>query len=858
MLTFDESPIPNNHCKNGFRIATLAGFMKYPVLEVWPDLRRALETNPLVILQAPPGAGKSTVLPLELAKEPWLKGGRIVMLEPRRLAARAVAMRMSSTLAEEVGETVGYRIRFETKVSGRTVIEVVTEGILARMIQSDPSLEPVKLLIFDEFHERNLHADVALALSRQVQQLMRPDLKILIMSATLEANSISAVFNDAPVIISEGRQYPVTIQYADRELDTPIAVRTASAVQRALRDHEGDVLVFLPGAGEIRQTQEKLEEMNPGISICPLYGDLPFRDQQMAIAPRADGTRKVVLATSIAETSLTIEGIRVVIDSGLSRVPKFDPRSGLTRLETVRVTVDSADQRAGRAGRLGPGVCIRLWTAMTQRNLAPQRTAEIEEADLAPMMLDLFQWGVRNVNELTWVTPPPAGTVSQATQLLIQLEAVDGNGITLRGKQMLQFPTHPRLSHMLLKANGRDEQILAADLAAILEERDPVEKNEGADILLRLELFDRWRAGDKVSANRNLMDRIEKISAQWKSLLRVEGRSKVDTSRLKDASGQVGRLLMAAYPERVARQQQKHGVYYTLSNGRVLKLQSHDPLINDMWLCVAQLDAGTKGEGRIYLAASLQQEDVQSVAVTKDVVSWDEDRQMITAVRERRLGVLLVDHRPLDKVNDEQQTEVWLEVIKKNGISLLGWDDRCRGLQSRMQSLSVWRPDEGWPDVSDEHLLETLAVWLKPFLAGIYKLQELQKLDGSELLLSLLSWEQRQRLDYLVPEKLAVPSGSMIGLKYTSNGSAPVMEVRLQEVFGLLDTPAVNEGRNKVILHLLSPGYKPVQVTQDLRSFWQTTYHEVRKELRRRYPKHSWPEDPWTAEAVRGVRRPRP
>lgn len=826
--------------------------MFYPVLSILPAVKEALSVGRIVILEAPPGAGKSTILPLHLLDEPWLAGKKIVMLEPRRLASRAVAMRMADLHQEEIGMTVGYRIRFENRISRNTRLEVVTEGILTRIVQHDSALEDIGLVIFDEFHERSLHADLALALTLQVQRVLRPDLRILIMSATLDGDKMSVLLN-APVIRSEGRQFPVSIHYLSDPPEGPISAQVARAVRRAIREQQGDILAFLPGAGEIRRAAELLEEDHLPVVIYPLYGDLDFRKQQRAIVPDPEGRRKVVLATAIAETSLTIEGVSVVIDSGYSRVPRFDPRSGFTRLETIRVTRDSADQRAGRAGRLGPGVCYRLWTQGVHAALVPARTPEIADADLAPLVLDLAQWGVKDLDDLTWITSPPAGAVNQALELLHSLGAVEGMKITDRGREMLGLPTHPRIAHMLLeaKATGQAEDLaLAIDVAALLEERDPMPKDAGADLSLRVDLLRKWRRGEWVGAERNVLERIEKLAAAWRRIFSVsaDDRSAVDT--------EVGKWLIAAYPERIGRQVERNGERYKMVNGRTAKLPSHDPLHRERWLAIAHVDSGIN-EGRIFIAAPVHEQDLVPLAVEKQVVSWDEARGMVTAARERRLGNLTLESRPLPNVDEQHKNEVLCTLIRDQGLSLLRWGDEERTWQARVLSLRQWRPDDNWPNVSDDHLLATLEVWLVPFLHGLYKRTELQKLELQTILNTLVPWELSGVFNQLAPARLPVPSGSLIRLNYSPDGRPPVMEVRLQELFGLLETPCVNEGRTKVVIHLLSPGYKPVQVTQDLKSFWANTYPEVRKELRTRYPKHSWPEDPWTAKAVRGVAKKR-
>ncbi|GIL23187.1 MAG: ATP-dependent helicase HrpB [Bacteroidota bacterium] len=839
--------------------------MQYPVLEIVPELKRQLISNKIVILQAPPGAGKSTVLPLQVLDESWLQQKKIVMLEPRRLAARSVAMRMAQLREEEVGETVGYRVRFESKVSSKTRIEVVTEGILTRMIQTDNALEDVGLVIFDEFHERSLQADLALALCLQVQNLLRDDLRILIMSATLDGEKISGMLNNAPILTSLGRQYPITHQYINPDKELRLTQNVARVIRKALLEQRGDVLVFLPGAGEIQHVQQLLEAENIS-GVVPLFGDLPFKKQMEAILPDPHGLRKIVLATSIAETSLTIEGITTVVDSGFARVPRFDPRSGLTRLETVRVTRDAADQRAGRAARLGPGVCYRLWPETTHHTLQPNRQPEILEADLASLVLELANWGVNELNELTWITPPPPGAISQARELLHDLEALSENKITARGKEMLKLPTHPRIAHMLL--GGLDSKVqlnakrhagheaamtdgllnLATDIASLLEERDPLHKEAGADLSLRVEVLRKWRAGERVNAERNVLERIERLATNWRRIFNM----KVDNTIPPDS--EVGRLIAEAYPERIAQQQAKQSERYKLANGRVVKLPNHDALTREPWLAVAHLDAGAN-EGKIFLAAPLDEADLHHRATETEVVKWDSTRGILVAQLEKKVGNTVLSSKPMQQIPETKRKAVLLDALREEGLKLIGWDETHTEWQNRIVSLRMWRKEEAWPDVTTENLLATAEAWLTPYLNNITKRSELQKLELSNILIGLLPWDMQPKVDKLAPVRLQVPSGSQIKLNYFSDGRAPVMEVRLQEMFGLLETPAINEGRTKILLHLLSPGYKPVQVTQDLKSFWQTTYHEVRKELRMRYPKHHWPEDPWTAEAVRGVKR---
>lgn len=822
--------------------------MSYPVLEVLPELRQKLRDEPVVILQAPPGAGKSTVVPPHLVDEPWMMGKKIIMLEPRRLAARSVALRMADLKNEPAGRSIGYRVRFESRAGGETRIEVVTEGILTRMIQSDNALDGVGLIIFDEFHERSLQSDLALALTLQVQQVLRPDLRVLIMSATLETERISLLLK-APVVSSAGRVHPVAMHYIGVDDETPIWTRVARAVRKAYVEQPGDILAFLPGTGEIRRTALLLEEDALPVSLHPLFGDLSYAKQQEAILPHPRNTRKVVLATSIAETSLTIEGISTVIDSGFARVPCFDPRSGLTRLDTVRVSKDAAAQRAGRAGRTAPGVCYRLWSEGLHNKLVAHRSPEILEADLAPLVLELAMWGVNNIDDLVWITVPPAGALEQARNLLEGLGAIRDGVITSRGKEMARLPTHPRLAHLLLEGQSdAHTAALATDIAAMLEERDPLRGQPGADITLRIEALRRWRRGHETGAEKNALDRIERLASSWRKLLRIDP----DNGNISDK--EVGALIRQAYPERIARQVERHSERYKLMNGRVVRLPSHDPLLREPWLSVAELDAGA-GEGRIFLAAPLDENDLLQDATERDHIYWDDDRGMVAGRTERRIGPLVLSTRVVRDIPPERATAVLLQVIREKGLIVLGWGDTFGEWQTRVTSLRSWRPEENWPDVSDESLLQRLDQWLLPFLDGITKQAELLRLDADYILKAMLSWDMNRSLDTLAPRRIQVPSGSQIKVAYFSDGRPPIMEVRLQEVFGLAETPTVNDGRINVIMHLLSPGYKPVQVTRDLRSFWSSTYADVRKELRTRYPRHSWPEDPWTAQPVRGARR---
>lgn len=842
-----------------------------PILELLPELRLALERRNTAIVQAPPGAGKSTLLPLELLDAPWLGNQKILMLEPRRLAAKAVAARMAQLLGESVGQTVGYRVRFEQQVGPTTRLEVLTEGILTRRLQRDQALDGVGLVIFDEFHERSLQADLALALTKQVQGILREDLRIVVMSATLESELLCHMLQ-VPLLECAGRQFPVSIRYLPSDPQGKVSSVMANAVERALEADLGDILAFLPGQAEIKRTAEFLKPLEsyigPQIRIQLLYGDLSPLEQQAALLPDPQGRRKVVLATSIAETSLTIAGIGVVIDSGQARVSKFDAGTGLSRLQTVRVSQDSADQRAGRAGRLGPGVCYRLWSEATNRFLEPSRTPEILEADLAPLLLELTAWGVNDVTELSWLQNPPKIALEQARVLLEALGAISeasleanlGSKITARGREMLALPTHPRLAHLLLEGKALGWGALAADLAALLEERDPLRgpgMQVGSDLILRLEGLSNARNQTRGGS----FAQIERLAAQWRKLLNV----KLDSSP-KDSNIDpyvVGQLVALAYPERIAQKRSGERLNYRLSSGRGVRLREDDPLAGEPWLAVAHLDAGTV-DGQVHLAAPLEPSDIPWAIRDHQNVSWDKLSGVLVARLERKIGGLVLDSKPLERIPDVLRQEILCKVLCSEGLGLLNWTPALLQWRARVQSVRVWLgdtqgnvQDESWPDVSDTGLLDTLELWLAPHLNTVRRREDFAKLELFNILSSVLNWNQSRTLEELAPAKMRVNSGSQITLEYPTDGSSPVLAVRLQEVFGLTDTPSVANGRVPVTLHLLSPAYRPVQVTQDLRSFWKNAYFEVRKELKIRYPKHSWPEDPSSAVAVRGAVRRR-
>jgi len=833
---------------------------KLPVHEIAESLGRTLERSGRAVLSAPPGSGKTTVLPLQLIEEPWLTGG-ILMLEPRRLAARAAASRMSRLCGETVGKRVGYQVRLDRCVSEETRIEVVTEGILTRRLQRDPELKGVGLVIFDEFHERSLQADLALALCLDVADGLRDDLRLLVMSATLDTSAVAGMLGGAPVITTEGRSHPVTIHYLERDpRDRDISRRVSAGVLRALDRETGDILVFLPGAGEIHTLERLLtRRLNPDILVCPLYGNLDAGAQDRAILPDPEGRRRVVLATSIAETSLTIEGVGCVVDSGLSRLPAFDPNTGLTRLETIRVSAASAEQRSGRAGRLGPGSCHRLWTRASQAGLRAHSPPEILAADLSSLVLELALWGVSEAARLRWLSPPPAGAFAQARSLLQSLEALDGSGrITPAGRRMAAIPVHPRLAHMIDGARVSGQLELAADLAALITERDILRKVQGenlpVDIEDRLTLLNRWRrCGDRgiagAGTSPSACARLAGISDQLRG----------STARAKRASGElmsVGALLAQAYPDRVAQRRNTDGGAYLLSSGRGVRLPPGDPLTGREYLVVASLDAGVK-EGRVFLASSIDLEHIRHFLGKRikmePVIAWEQGSYAVVTREEERLGALVLTSRPLDGPDPVSVRQAMMDGVRAMGLGALPWDREVKAWRERLLSVRHWQPGSDWPDLSDAGLLESLDDWLAPWLEGMTRKEHLKRLKLMDILPNRLGWDQRKRLDQLAPTHIQVPSGSRKRLGYEP-GSPPVLKVKLQEMFGLTDTPTVCGGQIPVTLHLLSPAQRPVQVTQDLRGFWEHTYHEVRKELKGRYPKHYWPEDPWTAEATSRLR----
>lgn len=808
-----------------------------PIIEITEAVNRELAASGMLVVTAPPGAGKSTVLPLSLLGDGAFgteAHGKILMLEPRRLAAKQVAHRMANLLGERVGDTVGYRIRHENKVSARTKIEVLTEGVLTRMLIDDPTLEGVDTVIFDEVHERSLQSDLALALTRESRRLVRPDLRILLMSATIDAGALcEALSNDVAgrvkCLESKGRMFPVRIVREEMEVGT--------AIMRALREEKGDMLVFLPGEYEIRMWPERLSALED-VAVCPLYSNLPAEEQTRALFPSLDGKRKIVLATSIAETSLTIEGIRIVIDSGLCRRPVTDQRTGLSHLQTEQISLDMADQRAGRAGRLEEGVCYRLWSLATEHRMAAMRQPEIEEADLSGLYLSVLAWGEQHPERLPWLTTPPAGHLAAALTMLEKLHAVGAKGLTSVGQQMAQLPCHPRIAAMLLAAKrGADsaaETHVAAQYAAILEDKDPMPQVNTADLSLRLEAIRK-------------QPRLQQSVKRYEAIL--QGNQPVADGAVLPKGGH-NTSLMAAFPERIA-VRVGPGVYQLASGGRA-RLMEDDPLAAEKWLVVPSMDAKS---GRIFLAAALSEDAVKTAASEQETIEYDAKGNKMQAWKELRIGSIVLSRTPMAETSAlrKKAYTALAELVKKSGVQMLEWNEKAWGLQQRIGFAAKWHPEMNFPSVTDEDIYASADEWLELYLPSPFGV--LSKVDMEEVVMSRLTYEQQQALERWAPTHITVPTGSCIRLDYRMGADYPVLKVRLQECFGLLDTPTVDEGRCPVLMELLSPGFKPIQLTRDLASFWSGTYFEVKKELKRRYPKHAWPDDPLSSLPVRGVLR---
>ncbi len=836
-----------------------------PIHAILPELRGALRARDELVLEAPPGAGKTTVIPLSLLDEPWLAGNIILMLQPRRLAARAAAERMAELIGERAGQTVGYQIRQESKRGPKTRIVVMTEGVLTRQLQEDPALENVGMVVFDEFHERSLDSDLGLALCKQARTIFRDaPLKLLIMSATLQKLALDVYLNDAPVVSCCGKQHPVEIIYSPgQSTDEDIVYDAARCANRALRRHCGDILVFLPGRGEISRCAAALEQSRTlDVEILPLHGSLSLTEQRAAIAPLAnDDRRKIVLATDIAETSLTIEGITVVIDSGLTRSPAYDPNTAVTRLKTRRISKASATQRAGRAGRLGAGTCYRLWSETQQERLADQRPAEILEADLIPLVLQLFFWGVTSPGEISWIDEPPTGPFRQGVELLTRMGALaarDGRPtITEHGKALASLPTHPRLAHMLVQTAKLGYLQIAADIAALLSERDTL-GFLGADFGLRLEVVEGSRPCPPthnawLRRVRNQSRRFTRLCGDVAAQHQQRHRQDIDPPTARATA------LALAYPDRIARRVAARG-RYKISNGRAATLPIDDPLLTEEWLVVVDMrGSGHQRDDRIFsahvLSEGLFDGALKALVQTHESAEWDDNAGRFVAEKRFTIGAIAWKRRPLTAVSAQQITDALLDYIRREGLATLPWDNDIRTWQARVLLLHERDSSHPWPDVSDAKLLQNLDHWLGPYLTNVTSLRDLQKIPLGEILKNQLAWPLVQALDELAPEKIRVPSGSQIKVDYLQ--FPPVLAVKLQEMFGLEDTPDIANSQVKLMLHLLSPARRPLQITQDLAGFWRGAYQEVKREMRGRYPKHPWPDDPLTSRATKATKNRR-
>ena len=852
----------------------------FPIQSLLPAIRASLQDHARLVLEAPPGAGKTTQVPLALLEADWLRGQKIVMLEPRRVAARAAAGFMAKQLGEAVGETVGYRIRFDNKVGPRTRIEVVTEGILTRMLQDDPMLEGVGALLFDEFHERHLAGDLGLALALDVQAGLREDLRIAVMSATLDGERLAG-FLDAPRLSSAGRSYPVEVAHFPARREEAIEHQAKRAIEHALATHPGDLLVFLPGQREIarleallspspsgrgvgvrvRDVHENAEpssgaarhllpegEGSSNVEVLALHGELPIEQQTRVLQPATDGRRRVVLATNVAESSVTLPGVRVVIDSGLAREPRFDPNSGFARLDVVSISQASADQRAGRAGRVAEGFAYRLWP-QSQR-LEPQRRPEIAQVELASLALELAAWGS---DALRFVDPPPPGALAAARDLLQRLDALDGNRvITARGRRMLALGTHPRLAAMLLASDDPSRIALACDLAALIEARDPLRSRSDAlaERWQALAAFRHGRVG--ADANRSALAAIDAASKQWRRRLRCDARPPADVP-----AHDLGDLLAHAFPDRIARQHPQDAKRYQLANGRMAKLFDDSAIYGEPWLVASELRFEAK-DALLLRAAPVDERYLRHAFAAHfgegDEVRWDATRRALASERIARFDGIVLSSKPAGRVDPALAALALVDAVRDLGLTALPWTESLAQWRVRVQCLRAWMPELGLPDLSDAALLGSLDTWLMPAFAGKTRLDALDESSLGDALKSAVDWSLRQRVDQLAPTRIVVPSGMERRIDYLLDDhgepASPVLAVKLQELFGLAQTPRVAEGRIALTIHLLSPGGRPLQVTQDLAGFWERTYPEVKKEMKGRYPRHPWPDDPWNATAT--------
>ena len=846
-----------------------------PIQAVLADIVSALSSNNQLVLEAPPGAGKTTLVPLALLEQPWLADQKIIVLQPRRMAARSTATRMASLLGEKVGQRVGYRVRMESRISGQTKIEVVTEGVLTRMLLDDPALEGVGLVVFDEFHERHLESDVGLAFCLQGRMLFREEinpLKILLMSATLDGVKLAGFLDSSPLIRSEGKMYPVSLEYGvSPTVGQPVIEPVVRTILNALKQHSGSVLVFLPGQGEIQRVKEQLEnrladELKTTTDIYPLYGALPLEEQQRAIEPCSDKKRKVVLSTDIAETSLTIEGITVVVDSGLKRVAEFDPNNGMSRLHTRRISSASSVQRMGRAGRLSEGVCYRLWSENEQKALQSYDSPEIIQADLCPLVLQLLSWGVADPLELDWLDPPPSGPFNQALDLLYTLGAVSKNNetnqpvLTDHGNAMASIALHPRLAHMLLcsATQGLAEQ--GALLAALLVERDPL-RQQGSDLFLRMQIL----KAEIPSAPRH-RGWAKRVKRQAEIYLRqVKAKQGVEACSIHDSDA-LGYLVACAFPDRIAKRRAGMSAsLWQLSGGSGVELAEDDALAQEDWLAVAEVggmvDRSRQGraakQDRIYLAAQLNpalfSDQLSDLVASREVVEWDKRTERFIAEEQHCIGKLIFQKQSLKELPLEAKRTALIEVIRQRGIEFLPWTDNLRQWRARVNLVYQYIEEKHeWPDLTEQALLDSLETWLGPYLNDVNSMKDISKLDLSSILKALLPWSLSQQLESLAPAIYRAPSGSNISIDYLQ--FPPVLAVKLQAMFGCAETPSIINGRVKLLVHLLSPARRPLQVTQDLAGFWGSSYNDVKKELKGRYPKHPWPDDPMSAVATNRVK----
>jgi ATP-dependent helicase HrpB len=825
-----------------------------PIDAVLPPLLEALDRARAAVLVAAPGAGKTTRVPLALLDAPWRGDGRILVLEPRRLAARAAAQHMATLLGESVGETVGYRVRLERRVGPRTRVEVVTEGILTRMLQDDPALDGVAALCFDEFHERHLPSDLGLALALESRAVLRPDLRLLVMSATLDAAPVARLIApdgtaEAPIIVSEGREFPVTTAWRPVREGTPIARAAAQAVRSARAAHEGDILVFLPGIAELHRTRAALEEAPVDAEVQLLHGGLTLEEQDRVLRPRG-GTPRVVLSTAIAESSVTLDGVRVVIDAGLARVPRYDPRSAMSRLETVRVARTSADQRRGRAGRTAPGHCIRLWDEGTHASLPARATPELLETDLTPLALELACAGIADASALRWLDAPPAGALLQGRALLRDLGALDAAGrVTAHGRAMAALGIAPRLAHLVLRGAARGCATLACEVAALLAERDVLRRDAAeldAELVTRVEAL---RGRERGTTDFARLARVRQEARALRQALPREAHDRAEDLSL------VGTLVALAYPDRVARRRPGSAPRFLLRNGRGARFATPQPLGESAFIAIADLD-GDPAESRIWLAAPLTEDALRDAATgaiaTERLVAWDDAADAVRAVEREALGAIVLRERPIRDVDPEEIVRALLDAVRRRGLEALPWDEDALALRARMTFAQHQFPAE-FPDVGAPALAGTLADWLAPALSGARRWSDLARVDLAAALRERMSWQARSRLDSVAPTHVQVPSGSRIRVDY-SDPSQPALAVKLQECFGLTDTPRLAEGRVPLTLHLLSPAGRPVQVTKDLASFWRHGYFEVRRDLKGRYPRHPWPDDPLSAAPTRRVK----